>query len=76
MANDQLFDANYWYVVNDHFKHIVYRNKDKEKAVRYAKNKNRYISRSGLAGIQYSVISGFQAQQQNFKAIGHLAENI
>ena len=70
MSSDSLFEPDYWYVVNDHFKHIVYRNKNKEKALRYAKSKNQYVSRTGSADVQYSVMSGREAVRENFRAIG------
>ncbi|TQV71820.1 hypothetical protein FKG94_19445 [Exilibacterium tricleocarpae] len=70
MPSDNLFAPDYWYVVNDHFKHIVYRNKDKAKALRYAESKNRNKAADGSAGIQYSVMSGHQALEKNYRAIG------
>ncbi|GLS25865.1 hypothetical protein [Marinibactrum halimedae] len=68
MQKEEIYDPNFWYVVNQHYKHIVYRSKDKSKALRYAERKNVHALESNM---YYSVLSGVQVQSDNIIVKAH-----
>ncbi|MFL0798115.1 MAG: hypothetical protein K6L73_11575 [Cellvibrionaceae bacterium] len=71
--NHKIYDKSYWYVVNDACRHIVYRNRNKEKAEAYALRKNSLMESNEIHDMTYTVMSGSQLINQSITSIGRLS---
>lgn len=71
--NRNIYDNNFWYVVNEACRHIVYRNRDKAKADAYANRKNTLMLDNNIADMSYSVMSGAEIKNEHITSIGRLS---